>query len=96
MQNPKSPLKIQTTGAKLRTDFLNALSRPWLTFLIAIALFVALQSNLGRNKENSTDELTLPESISIAKQRHPKSNLTEALKMDHFLQQNGWVEEIAH
>jgi hypothetical protein len=96
MQNPKSPSKIQTTGAKLRTDFLNALSRPWLTFLIAIALFVALQSNLGRNNENSTDELTLPESISIAKQKHPKSNLTEALKMDHFLQQNGWVEEIAH
>ena len=96
MQNQNRPSKIQTTRDQLRTDVLNALSRPWLTFLIAIALFVALQSNLGRDKENSSDELTLPESISIAKQRHLKSNLTEALKMDHVLQQNGWVEEIAH
>jgi len=96
MQHQNRPSKIQTTRDQLRTDVLNAFSRPWLTFLIAIALFVALQSNLGRNNENSTDELTLPESISIAKQKHPKSNLTEALKMDHYLQQNGWVEEITH
>ena len=96
MQKQNVNASIQTTVGRLRTDFLNALSRPWLTLLIAVALFVALQGSLGHVNESSTDELMLPETIVVAKQRHPKSNLNEALKMDLFLQQNDWVEEITH
>lgn len=69
---------------------------PWLSALAVICLFALLHGKLGDTRSQSSDEMIEPESISVAKQKRAIFDVNEALRMDDFLQKNGWVEEIVH
>jgi hypothetical protein len=69
---------------------------PWLSALVVIALFALLHSNLDDPKPETSDEVTIPDSIQVAKQKRAIFDLNAATRMDDFLQQHGWVGEIVH
>lgn len=89
--NPCESLK-----RKVGRDVCNALSRPWLMMFSAITLFVALEGNLGSLFGPSADELRIPDSILFAKRDPNLVDPEAAARIDEFLQQNGWVEDIVH
>jgi predicted ATP-grasp superfamily ATP-dependent carboligase len=77
-------------------DVYNALSRPWLLMFSAVTMFVALEGNLGGVFGPSADELRIPDSILFAERDPNFADPEGAARIDEFLQQNGWVEDIVH
>ena len=69
---------------------------PWLSAVLVIALFALMHSQTYQQNQESSDEVIIPDSIQVAKQKRPIFDMNAAMKMDDFLQKHGWVEEIVH
>lgn len=64
--------------------------------LSAVTMFVALEGNLGGVFGPSADELRIPDSILFAKRDPNLVDHDAAAKLDDFLLERGWVEDIVH
>ena len=69
---------------------------PWLSALVVVALFALLHGKLDNTNHEHSDEMINPDFIQVAKQKRAIFDINAATRMDDFLQQHGWVEEIVH
>lgn len=80
----------------IRNAFCNVIGRPSMMTLSAVTMFVALEGNLGGVFGPSADELRIPDSILFAKRDPNLVDHDAAAKLDDFLLERGWVEDIVH
>lgn len=80
----------------IRNAICNIAGRPTMMMLSAATMFIALEGNLGGLFGPSADELRIPDSILFAKRDPNLVDPEAAARLDDFLTQRGWVEDIVH
>jgi|GEM_PF-4970251 len=86
----------ETLIRSIRNAICNVVGRPAMMTLSAVTMFVALEGNLGGLFGPSADQLRIPDSILFAKRDPNLVDPDAAERLDQFLLERGWVEDIVH